>query len=164
MTDDTNVSPASDADDDPQPIEGVVAAILTPRELAINIGSDAGVTKGMRFAVLNRNSLDIKDPISGEALGSVPVPKVVVEVFRVETKLSIARTFKKRTVNVGGSPIFGGVGGNLFAPPRFVDEHETLQTEQKPYVEELSEEESYVKTGDPVVEVTDNSYFVGVDT
>jgi len=39
-------------------------------------------------------------------------------------------------------------------PPKWVANYETLKTEEKTW-EDLSEKESYVKTGDPVIQVFD---------
>ena len=53
----------------------------------------------------------------------------------------------------------GGVGpdvsgfSKILMPPEWVTRHETLKTEEKTW-EDLDEEESYVKVGDPVVQVS----------
>jgi hypothetical protein len=141
-------------------IEGVVAAILSNQELVINRGSDHGVSKGMKFAVLNRSGLDITDPETNEELGSVDVPKVIVEASRVQPKLTVAKTFRKRRVNIGGHNAIMGVG-RLFEPPKWQDELETLRIGQMPQVEELAESESYVNIGDPVVQVKGDDYLTG---
>ena len=141
------------------PLRGAVAALLTNRELVINLGTEQGVTEGMRFAVLNSHGVDIHDPETSEVLGSVDVPKVIVEAVRIEPRLTVARTFNKRRRNVGGS---GGVStlalSGLFEPPKWVEEWETLRTTEKPQIKELPEEDSYVKIGDPVVEVRNEEY------
>jgi hypothetical protein len=143
-----------------EPLRGRVAAILTRRELAINLGEDDGVQKGMRFAVLNRKGLHVTDPDTGVELGSVELPKVIVEVVRTQPKLCVARTFKKTQVNIGGI----GVGvGRLFEPSKYVTRYETLRSDEKPYEEELEEEESYVKKGDPVVQVIGDEYIEAED-
>jgi hypothetical protein len=142
-----------------EPLRGVVAALLNSRELVINLGSDAGVKPGMKFAVLNSQGVDIVDPETEKSLGSVPIPKVIVEVARVEPKLSVARTFKKRRRNVGGSGALGlAAMGNLFEPPKWVDEWETLRIEQKPEAQEMPQSDSYVQRGDPVVEMQGDEY------
>lgn len=141
------------------PIRGLVASLLTSRELVINRGSDHGVTKGMKFAVLNRQGLGIKDPETDEELGSVAIPKVIVEASRVDPRLTVARTFNKRRTNVGGQ--FSGLGlAAMFEPPKWIDEWETLRTDQKPLIKELPPSESYVEIGDPVVEVRGDDYVV----
>lgn len=147
-----------------EPIRGLVAQILTNRDLVINRGKEAGVEVGMKFAVLNSQGVNITDPESGEELGSVPLAKVIVQVTRVEPKLSVARTFKKRRRNVGGSgallsslSVTAGLT-NMFEPPKWVDEWETLRTAQKPDITELSESDSYVKIGDPVEEVVGDEF------
>jgi len=83
-------------------IRGKVARILTSRQLALNVGSEAGVKIGMMFDVLDPKGDDIADPDTGELLGSVYRPKVRVEVVEVQDHLSVAQTYKKRRVNRGG--------------------------------------------------------------
>lgn len=132
-----------------QRVEGSVAQILNTRELVINRGSNDGVEVGMRFAVLNRKGVEIRDPETGESLGSVEVEKVVVKIVRVEARVSVGRTFKQfRT---------GGLGiPDLLGPRRTVVE--TLKTTETTYKEELDEADSFIKIGDPVVEVRGDEF------
>lgn len=136
------------------PIRGKVARILNSRELAINVGTNDGVVAGMHFDVLDPKGEDITDPDTGEVLGSIDRPKVRVQVVKVYERLSVASTYKKHEVNVGGRGANLGVGGlaDLFMPPKFVTKYETLKTTEKTW-EDLEEKESFVKTGDPVVQV-----------
>ncbi len=131
-----------------EPIQGAVARILNSRELVINRGSDHGVEPRMYFEVLAREGEDIRDPETGDVLGSVERPKVVLRIVSVEPKLAVARTFRSRRRNVGGlSP--SSTLGRLFEPPRYVTEYDTLKTSERTW-EDLPEEKSFVKTGDPV--------------
>jgi len=132
-------------------LRGNVAALINNRELVINLGSEDGVQIGMKFAVLNRNGLEVFDPTTGEKIGTVEIPKVVVEAIRVDKKLTVARTFHRKQRNVGGSNLAASGIVSMFQPPKWVNEWETFKTEQKPHAAELSEEDSYVKIGDPVV-------------
>lgn len=137
------------------PIKGRVAQILNERELVINRGSCDGVALGMKFAVLDPRGQDIKDPDTGDPLGSLHRPKVEVQVTRVEERLAVARTFKYREVNVGGrgldSAALGGVAG-IFAPPKYVRKYDTFRSEDALW-KDLPEDESYVKLGDPVEQI-----------
>ena len=143
------------------PIRGRVARILNTRELVINLGSDSGVTPGMYFDVMDPKGTDIEDPDTGDILGSIERSKVRVKVSRVETRLSIAYTYKGKRVNVGGQGGFiSGDLSRILTPPKWVTKYETLKTQEKTW-EDLDEEESYVKIGDPVVQVID---VVGDDT
>ncbi len=146
----------------PEPLKGAVAALLTNRELVLNLGSEDGVRVGMKFAVLNSHGINIYDPVTTEVLGTVELPKVIVEAVRVEDRLTVARTFQKRRKNLGGAgSILGSAGlSKMFEPSRWVDEWETFKTEQKPQVAEFSEEDSYVKIGDPVVEARGDEWTV----
>jgi hypothetical protein len=140
-----------------EPIRATVAEILNKRELVITAGSEDGVTPGMKFAVLNRKGVDVKDPDTGAVLGSVDIPKVLLEAVRIQSHLAVARTYRKETKNVGGAgPDLSSLA--LFRPPQLVEITETLQLSEKPYEEELAEEESYVKRGDPVVQVLGKEY------
>jgi hypothetical protein len=74
---------------------------------------------------------------------------VSVKVIEVEPKLSVAETFKSEKVNTGGSGM-GLIGiAKMFEPPRYVDQFETLKTNEQTW-EDLDESQSYVKNGDPV--------------
>lgn len=143
-----------------KPIRGKVARILNSRDLVINVGSKDGVVVGMYFAVLDPKGEDIKDPDTGEVLGSVERPKVRVQVVKVQERLSVASTYKKREVNVGGlgTGLSGGFA-EFFMPPKYVTKYETLRTTERTW-EDLDEKESYVKIGDPVVQVVSE---VGVE-
>lgn len=135
------------------PLRGKVARILDTRNLVINLGATHGVVVGMYFDVLDPKGEDIRDPDTNEILGSLERPKVRVQIVKTEDRISVASTFRKKTVNVGGR---GGlaVGGlaEMFMPPKHVTKYETLKTTEKTW-EDLEESESYVKTGDPVVQV-----------
>jgi hypothetical protein len=138
---------------DDKRIRGKVARILNAREVAFNIGANAGVGVGMRFDVLDPMGEDIRDPDTDEILGSLERPKIRLEVTHVAERLSIARTYKAKRVNRGGEGSFaiGGLG-KLFAPPDWVTIPETLLSSESNW-EDLEESESIVKTGDPVVQV-----------
>jgi hypothetical protein len=128
-------------------IEGRVAQILNSRELVLNRGDEDGVMAGMVFEILAPQGEDIRDPVTDEVLGSVERPKVVVRIVQVEPKLAVARTFRSRRRNVGGTDATKS-WMRLFEPPKYVTEYDTLKTSERTW-EDLSEEESFVKRGDP---------------
>lgn len=130
-----------------------MAEILTGTELVLNRGSDDGVQVGMRFAILNRKGAAIMDPDTGEALGSVDLEKTVVKVVRVDPRLSVARTF--RTYRSGGQ-LAGASFARMFEPS--VVRVETLRTDERKLKDELDESESYVKIGDPAVQVVGEEF------
>lgn len=136
-------------------IRAKVAKILNSREVVINAGIDEGVAVGMYFDILDPKGENILDPDTGEVLGSLQRPKVRVRISQVQEKLSVATTYKAKKVNVGGSGLgdFGALSRALL-PPKIITKYETLRTNEKTW-EDLGEDESYVKTGDPVVQVLD---------
>ena len=136
---------------------GKVARILNSREVAINVGSDHGVCIGMYFDILDQNLEDILDPDSRQRLGSIERPKVRVRITMVQEKLSLASTYKKKKVNVGGSAnTFADLSdiSRALMPAKWITMYETLKTEEKTW-ETLEEKKSFVKTGDPVVQVVE---------
>lgn len=138
-------------------IEGKVARLLTERDLVINRGKANGVTVGMRFKILNQNGRAIRDPDSQEIIGSVEIVKVVVKVVEVQENLCVARTFK--TIRVEGTGLLGnlmgtsGTGGLSSMGTTGSTRIETLRSTEKFLDQEISETESYVRTGDPAVQV-----------
>ncbi len=137
--------------DNTKPIRGKVATILNSRELVINIGEKDGVTLDMKFEVLDPKGEDVIDPDTKEILGSVSIPKVRVKVAQVQEYLSVTRTYKKQRINIGGGgPDFGFA--TALMPPKWIIKYETLKTDEATR-EDLDEEKSYVKTGDPVIQV-----------
>ena len=138
------------------PIRGKVAQILNTRELVINLGSEDGIAPGMYFDVMDPKGIDIEDPDTEEVLGSIERPKVRVKISRVETRLSMASTYRSKKINIGGEggshSFSSSYLSQFLAPPKWVTKYETLKTQEKTW-EDLDEEESYVKIGDPVVQV-----------
>ena len=134
-----------------KPIRGKVAHVLNEREIAINVGTEKGVTIGMRFNVMEIHDEDIKDPDTDEVLGPIERPKVKVHVTHVQERLSVATTFRNKKVNTGGTGLFGPFAQSLM-PPNWIEKYETLRKIEESR-DELDEEDSYVKTGDLVVQV-----------
>jgi hypothetical protein len=143
--------------DDVQRIKGKVAGLLTKRELVINRGYADGVEIGMRFAILNRQGIDVKDPDTGEVLGSVELVKTMVKVVRIDgDHLCIARTFR----TIAGTPGLGTFRSNTLAsligtPPRI----ETLQIDANSTLRaQIDPNDSLIRVGDPAVEALRDEY------
>ena len=143
-------------------IRGKVARVLNSREVALNIGSADGVAVGMYFDVMDAEGENITDPDTGETLGSIQRAKVRVRTIHVQEKLSLAATYRQRRVNTGGM-LPGASFSKFLMQPEWVSEYETLKSTEKTR-EPLSEEESYVEIGDPVVQVIDNREEVARET
>ena len=138
-----------------EPIRGKVASVINEREIAINVGTAHGVHVNMYFNVIDTQNEEIKDPDTGEVLGPIERPKIKVRVTHVQEKLSVASTYRTETVNIGGE---GGVLGPFarsLMPPKWVKKYETLRTEDKSLFP-IEEYDSFVKVGDPVVQVKGN--------
>lgn len=135
------------------PIRGKIAKILNDREVVLNVGANRSVRPGMTFDIVFE--VDVDDPDTGEALGSVESPKTRVKVSRVYDKVAIASTYRTRRVNVGGRGL--GLASGLFDPPRWETRPETLRVKESvgDGRDESDAPESYVSVGDPVVQVTD---------
>jgi hypothetical protein len=140
---------------DSERIKGKVAAILSKRELILNIGSEDGVEIGMKFVILNSKGIDVTDPDSGKVLGTVEVPKTVVKVVRIDgPHLSVARTFRtlRGTPGILGLSSMSSIAGTPDRP-------ETLEiTPGSSLKAELSEEQSYIKRGDIALSTEGDEY------
>ena len=143
-----------------QPIRGKVARVLNTREIAINLGTEHGITVGMYFDVMDAQGSDIIDPDTKEMLGSIERPKIRMQIIYVQEKLSVASTYKLKCVNVGGpdtesSAVLEVASSRTSSPltsPRWVKKYETLEkTEETPV--SFDKKNSKVKTGDPVIQV-----------
>ncbi|OGL32316.1 hypothetical protein A3F64_03120 [Candidatus Saccharibacteria bacterium RIFCSPHIGHO2_12_FULL_42_8] len=133
-------------------IEGKVAAILDERTLAINVGSNAGVSEGMRFMIFDAKGKKIIDPDTKKELGDFRIRKRAVRILEVSPTYSVAETYKFKTINEGGtSNVFGNIGGYL-SPPKYVKKYETFAIEEEDK-RAIDEERSLVKVGDIVEQI-----------
>ena len=82
-------------------IEGKVAAIIDDTTLVLNIGDEQGVEEGMAFAIFAAHG-EIKDPDSGESLGSWEMVKARVVATHVQPRLCTVRA-----PIVGEAPVVG---------------------------------------------------------
>jgi len=94
-------------------IEGRVAQILSDHELIINRGRKDGVMQGMHFSILIGESLEIKDPETGESLGALDRTKAKARVTEVHERFAVCERLD--TIPVGGLRI---APAGFFAPKR----------------------------------------------
>lgn len=138
-------------------LQGKVAEVVSDREVILNRGSEHGVRAGMYFAILDPDAVGITDPDTGEELGGIRVVKIVVQAVEIAPKLTLARTFKTRTVNIGGT----GTGGfsSLAAilatpkPPEYVEQVEKLTLDRNA-PKKIDPNDSVVFRGDPFESAT----------
>ena len=147
-----------------KPIRGKVARVLNKHEIAINVGTENGVTVGMYFDIMGTYD-EIEDPDTLEVLGSLERPKVRVKIIHVQEKLSLAATYRTKRVNTGGTGKLVALGpfSRALMPPTWVEKYETLgKTEKTKDV--LDEKDSYVNVGEPVVQTIEDGEAEGEDT
>ena len=146
-----------------KPIRGKVARVLNDREIAINVGTANGVLTGMYFDVVDPQYENILDPDTGEDLGSLERSKVRVRVTHVQEKLAIATTYKSRSKSMKSDALVSidllGPFARALMPSGMGTQHETLKKEGRfgEAHNELDEKDSYVHTGDPVVQVIEEN-------
>ena len=110
------------------------------------------MTVGMFFDVIGSQHDNIKDPDTNEVLGSIMRPKVRVKIIDVQVKLSVATTYRRENVSMQ-RPFADFL---MFSHnPTAKYKYETLDIADTP-AKELEEIDSYVKTGDKVIEVNRN--------
>ena len=130
-------------------ITGKVAHVLNSREVALNRGANDGVEPGMVFRILSPAGFEVRDPDTGELLGSVENVKFRVRVVSVQDRISVARTFKFQRINVGGNGFTRRKSSKLFNPPRWVKRYEALKPKDDAQDPDGDE---YVSIGDPAVQ------------
>jgi hypothetical protein len=138
---------SKEPEEGPGRVRGKVAAVLDERELAINVGSTGGVKLGMKFKVL-ADAAQVFDPDTNEVLGIVRREKVRVEAVMVRKRMSICRTYRTTGMYITEFLNLSKSAMDLKSPER-------LKAQDSAYLSKLSEEESYVKRGDEVVELTE---------
>lgn len=135
-----------------EPLVGRVAQVLNARELVINIGSDAGVKPGARFAVLAEAPLEVKDPQTGQVLDTVDREKTRVEASEVRERITVCRTYRM----IGTPPLFDlSPLASVSLAVRGNQRPETLHVEDSSLPPPLPERQSYVKINDRVIQVAD---------
>ena len=134
-------------------LKGKVAKILDERTLVLNIGADKGAAQGMKFLVTSADESEVRDPDTHEVLGVVSVPKVRVQVVKVDSKYSVAETYEYTTVNEGGHGTVTSLAlGKMFEPPKLVKKYKTFAADGEQR-QEIDEAKSVIKIGDIAEEI-----------
>lgn len=123
-----------------------VAEIFNDREIALAGGTADGLNVDDVLRIVSPDAHEIRDPETNEVLGEIVHTKAVVRVYEVKERFALARTFRTRRVNVGGSSAFSGFG-NIFEAPKYETKVETLRrdrTKGSP----INEVDSIVSVGD----------------
>jgi len=130
-------------------IRGKVAEVVSDRELILNKGAVDGVIEGDYFKVLNPNTMNVVDPETGEQLGGFNVIKIVVVAIQVADRVTLARTFRRKTVNIGGTASFGMASViRGMQEPKYVEQIERLRLDEAA-PRPLAPGDSIVSVGDP---------------
>jgi hypothetical protein len=87
-------------------IRAFVARIISESELVINRGSADGVAVDMIFDIVDDRLRDVKDPRTGENLGSIDRLKARIAITEIGDRIALARAFgRARTpISLGGPP------------------------------------------------------------
>ena len=138
-----------------EPIRGKIARVLNAREIALNVGTDKGVTIGMHFDVMDAYE-DISDPDTGELLGAIERPKIRLEITHAQEKLSVAKRCRTKRIQSEKTaevriPAFGPFARALM-PPSWVEKYENGSMLDD-VIGDFNANGKQVKTGDPVVQV-----------
>lgn len=115
-------------------VDGYVAKLVSDDELILNVGREQGVRRGDHFQVLDRESIEVQDPITGASLGSIKRTLATVEVVRVADHLAVARVAGRKS---GMSDMAALLSGSTRAKSRVLSEGWP----------------EGVRTGDPVMKV-----------
>jgi hypothetical protein len=87
------------------PITAKISSILTEYAVVLNAGANKGIKENMRFEVL-ATAIQVKDPDSGEELGSLHYVKARVKVATVYEKYSVAESYETVTRDIFPFPSY----------------------------------------------------------
>ena len=105
-----------------------------------------------------KKEVPVKDPDTGEMLGHLDREKIRVKIVQVNPKFSIGKTYQTYLVNVGGTfPDFTQTFRRVLEPRREVTRVRTSRTDDSVNLEPMGEKSSFVKVGDPVVQLEGES-------
>lgn len=94
---------AGDLDTEPvDPIIGKIADIVDRHSVLVNKGDDAGVEVGMIFSVIGATGTAVRDPETGDDLGTLPIEKARIRVTEVYSKFCQAETYRVTEPAVAG--------------------------------------------------------------
>ncbi len=105
----------------------------------------------MTFDLLTPRGFNIRDPDTGENLGSFQRAKNRVRVIQTQDQLSLASTYRSKSVADALAKAFFGTR-SFHTTTNRKNRFETLRMDKDTW-EALSDEDSYVSEGDPVVQV-----------
>jgi hypothetical protein len=88
-------------------LTGHVARLISDSELLINKGRRDGVSVGDVFAVIDDRTTNVKDPITGEDLGSLRRDKVKIKILEVDERLSLGQAMRGGSMFSVGSVLSG---------------------------------------------------------
>lgn len=117
-------------------LDAKVARVLSDTSIAINVGESSGVGRGNTVIVWR--SVEVKDPDTGDVLGSVRLQNLRLDVYEVQPRFSLAR------VETRG---FGSSLGGIFAPSKVIASSNRV----------LDQEQVQLGIGDAVTVMIDDS-------
>lgn len=86
MPEETTVAEQSVGEPELEPVDpiiGKVADIVDRYSVLVNKGDEAGVEVGMIFSVIGATGTAVRDPETGEDLGTLPIEKARIRVTEV---------------------------------------------------------------------------------
>lgn len=95
----------------------IVVKVLDPMRVVINRGSRDGVKERQRFQISGEVGEVLKDPITGEELGRLIVPKGTGRVTSVQERMSIIESDKTTPAPPPAPGDFTATYWSVFAPP-----------------------------------------------
>lgn len=136
---------------------GHVAKIMNDRQLIVTLGKEDGIEVGDYVGILDPTTEQISDPVEGGSRGSIVYFKSTLRITHVSEGLSVAATYKTRSVNRGG--LMGPGISNILAPPKWEEEIERFNGELS-----ATHELGTISVGDEVYflskEVADNGFYL----
>jgi hypothetical protein len=122
-------------------LDAKVARVLSPTSIAINVGEDAGVDQGNTVIVWR--SVEVKDPDTGDVLGTVRLQNLRLDVYEVYPLFCLARV---------ENTSFGSFAG-MFKPSKVIASRAQV----------LDQDHVTLAVGDEVTVMIDDTIFVTLE-
>lgn len=127
---------------------GLVAQVVSDREVILNKGISSGLQENDYVVVIDPQTLSIPDPETGEELGGLKRIKAVLRVAESTENLSLAKTFRTKRVRTGGGFGLTTSLNDMMSSPRYETRVETLKFDPQAGLP-IDENDSVISVGDP---------------
>ena len=112
-----------------------VAKVLSPTQLVINKGSNAGLKEGLRFLIYQLSDDDIIDPVTKQSLGKLEIVKGTGKIVHLQDTMATIESdqYEKKQPRKVTTTSSSNRFGLIFDPHKTVEEYDPDVKTQIPF-------------------------------